>query len=640
MRLVSATVQGFKRFAEPTTLKVDGHITALVGPNEVGKTSLLAALAHTNDTEPFTASELSRGLDVDEISAPVQLRFLLESDDLAALGGIAGASEVRWYTFSKASDGSRGFTLEPPVRRETSSRALLARDLRRAAAHRTLQTLLDEPETEFGRAGMLTLADSLEAAVDEDLPDELLGSLQEWSEHLSGEIADSAPAYIRSLPQALQEQLAREREDRPTIAAGRILGERRPRFLLFGDDERSLDNTYELSELESPTRALQNLARLAELDLSELAAALRQERRGEVQGLRDRANRTLSGFFRENWRQTGLAVELSVSGTDLELYVREESGEYWQLAERSDGLRWFVALVAYLHSEGLDIAPILLVDEAEQHLHYDGQADLVRAFERQEAVADVIYTTHSAGCLPQDLGTGVRVIARRGEAGSEVRNSLWSDEALRDGAGFSSLLMQMGASTFAFTATRRAVMCEGVTEVALLPTLLRQAMDLQTLPFQLVPGLANVAGNSVVHLDMAAARVAFLVDSDAGGRAIVKKLRKAGVADERILRLGPPSSTRTLEDLVDPRVLQLAVNTELARRGIEKRVPVSPLRATPRFREVERWCRAQRPTVAVPGKLAVAQQLLALARQGETIVNPASMKEIAALFGRIMGLLG
>ncbi len=200
--------------------------------------------------------------------------------------------------------------------------------------------------------------------------------------------------------------------------------------------------------------------------------------------------------------------------------------------------------------------------------------------------------------------------------------------------------MQMGASTFAFAATRRAVISEGVTEVALLPTLLRQATGRQTLPFQLAPGLANVANNSVVHLDMAAARVAFLVDSDAGGRAIAKKLRRAGVADERILRLGPAASTRTLEDLLDPRMLQAAVNAEFARRGAQKQIPLSALRTTPRFREVERWCRAQRPTVPVPGKLVVAQQLLALARQGERIVNPGSVKEIHALFERITEILG
>lgn len=639
MRLVSATIHGYKRFAEPSTLRVDGNITALVGPNEVGKTSILRALAHTNNTEPFAASELSRGADIDENAPPVVLRFLLEAQDIEALSEIPGTAELRWYTLSKARDGATTFKLSPPVRRDVSGRVQLAKDLRRAAPHRALRELLDESDSDFGRAAMITLADALEAADQEDLPEDLLESLEQWATHLRGDIPENAPKYILAIPSALSERATSEREDRPTVAIGRVLQSRRPRFLLFGDAARSLENSYELSEIEEPSTALLNLAGLAELDLSELASALRDERRGEVHGLRDQANLRLREYFEEHWKQTGLAVELMVSGTDLELYVRETNGNYWQLDERSDGLRWFVALVAYLHSQSVEAPPILLVDEAEQHLHYDGQADLVRAFERQEAVADVIYTTHSAGCLPQDLGTGVRVIARREEAGSEIRNSLWSDDDLRDGAGFSNLLMQMGASTFAFAATRRAVICEGITEVALLPTLLRQATSADTLPFQFVPGLANVAGNSVVHLDMAAARVAFLVDSDAAGRAIAKKLRRASVPESRILRLGPPASTRTLEDLVAPTALRAAVNAELERSSISVQIPLTALRATPRSRAVSRWCHAQRPQLKAPGKLAIAQQLLTLARQGQLIVNPSSVSEITALNDRIMEIL-
>jgi predicted ATP-dependent endonuclease of OLD family len=54
--------------------------------------------------------------------------------------------------------------------------------------------------------------------------------------------------------------------------------------------------------------------------------------------------------------------------------------------------------------------PILLLDEIETHLHYDAQADLAQMLAKQEIVAKVIYTTHSMGCLPEDLGTGVRFI--------------------------------------------------------------------------------------------------------------------------------------------------------------------------------------------------------------------------------------
>ena len=635
MRLVTVTIHGFKRFAEPTTMRVDGDITALVGPNEAGKTSVLQALVHMNDREAFTASEMSRGIEASEHRHPVELRFLLEPDDIAALSEIPGTSDIRWYTISKAQDGSMSFKVTPTVRRDVSGRTHIARDLRRAAGHKLLQPVLHGADTELGRAELLVLADALEGVVAEDLPDELVESLGEWAAFLREEMPARTPQYIATLPDSLEQQASHEKEDRPNVAIGKILRARRPRFLLFGDEERSLENSYELADLEHPPAALVNLASLADLNLSELIAAVGEDRRGEVQGLRDHANRRLHDYFEAHWRQAGLAVELSVSGTELELYVREKNGVYWQLGERSEGLRWFVALVAYLHSESVDIPPILLIDEAEQHLHYDGQADLVRAFERQEAVADVVYTTHSAGCLPQDLGTGVRIVARRGEMGSEIRNSLWSADDLREGAGFSSLLMQMGASTFAFAATRRAVICEGITEVALLPTLLRQAIEAETLPFQLVPGLSNVASNSVVHLDMAAAQVVFLVDSDTAGRMIAKKLRKAGVVEERILRLGPQGSVCTLEDLVDPRLLKQAVDEDLARSGVRKRIPLSTVRGAPRYRAVERWCRAQRPKIEVPSKLAVAQQLLTLARQGETIVNRSSVTEVVNLYDRI-----
>ena len=131
-----------------------------------------------------------------------------------------GTSEVRWYTLFKAADGSTTSELAPPVRRETASRALLANDLRRAASHRALQALLDEPETDFGRAAMLTLADALDAAVQEDLPESVLESLEAWADHLSGEISDRAPLYISRLPETLEQHSACEREDRPTIAPG------------------------------------------------------------------------------------------------------------------------------------------------------------------------------------------------------------------------------------------------------------------------------------------------------------------------------------------------------------------------------------------------------------------------------------
>jgi hypothetical protein len=470
MRLVAVTIRGFKRFGHEVTLMVDGGVTALVGSNEAGKTSLLQALAHTNHSDPFTGSERTRGSNEDDPGC-IRLKFLIEAEDTAALEEIEGGERVRWYTVTKQVDGKITSVLDPPVKRDVSGRGRLAKDLRRAATHAVLQPLALDPESEFDQGGLLTLADTLESAKEEEPPDGLVDELNALATLLESEMPEKVPQYIAKLPVHIRKLTEREEQDRPSAAIRSSLRQRRPQFLIFGDGERTLENSYDLTQLADPRpAALSNLARLAGLDLDRLVSAVVDERLGEVEELIDRANRRLHTYFEMNWEQTNLAVAFKVSGTELLLFVREESGSYWQLAERSDGLRWFVALVAYLHTRSVEVPPVLLIDEAEQHLHYDGQADLVRAFERQEAVANVIYTTHSAGCLPQDLGTGVRVVARGRDGTSIIRNSLWSRDELREGAGFSALLMQMGASTFAFAATRRALICEGKTDVALLPT--------------------------------------------------------------------------------------------------------------------------------------------------------------------------
>src|SRR5690606_32745520 len=142
------------------------------------------------------------------------------------------------------------------------------------------------------------------------------------------------------------------------------------------------------------------------------------------------------------------------------------------IAERSDGFRAFVSLLAFTRRHSPSAAPILLLDEAEQHLHYDAQADLVAMFHKQDIAAKIVYTTHSAGCLPHDLGSGVRAIEPiRGADGedsgrSRVVNSFW-----QEGPGYTPLLLLMGARNLAFAPSRRSLLVfgEGGTELVLLP---------------------------------------------------------------------------------------------------------------------------------------------------------------------------
>jgi predicted ATP-dependent endonuclease of OLD family len=293
-------------------------------------------------------------------------------------------------------------------------------------------------------------------------------------------------------------------------------------------------------------------------------------------------------------------------------------------------MRAFIALMAYtaVRAPG-DQPPILVVDEAEMHLHYAAQAELVRVLGEQTAASQVIYTTHSAGCLPEDLGTGVRVVVPiEGSERSTVVNSFWEDEP-----GFTPLLRGMGmaASALAFTPARFVVFAEGPTELVLLPTLLREATDQQSLGFQIAPGLALVSRRTASGLELEAARVQYVVDSDHEGRKIKRVLRRGGVDEEDIheLRINGEDGF-TIEDFVEAEAYRLAVNEELRRsHGLAEAVKPSEVPHKGRVAAVKRWC--GKNGVQEPNKVAVARHIVEM-RGERPLVATAGREPLRACY--------
>ncbi len=317
----------------------------------------------------------------------------------------------------------------------------------------------------------------------------------------------------------------------------------------------------------------------------------------------------------------------------LHVHVSNDAGGYMRFTERSAGLRSFVALVAMASTARRAGKPILVVDEAEMHLHYDAQADLVAVFTRQDAASQVIYTTHSAGCLPEDLGTGVRIIEPvPGTNHSRIRNKFWTQEP-----GFSPLLLGMGASTLAFFPTRNGLVTEGPTELIMLPTLMREATGLDELRFQVAPGSSNAKPAQVAGLDLQAPRIAWLVDGDNGGRELTKKLKKNHIAKERIVPLGGATSGLVMEDLVHLEVYVDAVNEEMGRRGAHNAMPVDALSDKNRPASVDAWCESE--GVPTPDKMAVAHHVVEM-RETRSLVDADRVAVLVQTHREVLEALG
>ena len=227
--------------------------------------------------------------------------------------------------------------------------------------------------------------------------------------------------------------------------------------------------------------------------------------------------------------------------------------------ERSDGLRQFVALVALTAQENLNAPPVLLIDELETHLNYDAQADLIEVLASQGAVSQVLYTTHSSACLPEDLGRGVRVVEPLGEqTASTVRQNFWKDEH----PGMGALLMAMGAASLAYVPLRPAVIAEGGSDLVMLPSLICEAAERDHLGFPIVPGASSTPPERLAGLGLHGVRTAWVFDNDGSGRERQAELVDDGIPAERILLLGENDDLE-IEDLIDPSAYCAAVNGDL-----------------------------------------------------------------------------
>ena len=643
MRLIWVELQGYRRFEARSRMNVDSKLVAIVGPNEAGKSSFLKALQRLDDTEPFVGvggeQELTRGAQIPVEQNIVNAGFLLEDEDREAVADVPGGMDIRWLIVSKKPAGSPLYVrMVPSPVKSLALREEVLESLRNVidggllASREEAEEAEGAEEVDEKEGGELLLAvRSLAESLDEAdvMPTkEILAQITAVGKSLEDDLYDEDPDSLKTLPRKLFELAEEEGKPHPEAVARRILFQRRPHFLYFSEEARTLEDQYNLEEMDQEVPlAIENLTRLANLDLKEVLNLIKTGDHGALDTLQEQANSRLRQVFSESWSQSKVVVRIRIDGMQLRVLVGGEGAPYVSIAERSDGLRQFVALLSFIALEEESDAPILLIDELETHLHYDAQADLVQMLARQEIARKVIYTTHSLGCLPEDLGTGVRLINPNGPSTSIVNDWFWEG----GGSGFSPLLFGMGARTLSFVPIRYSLLTEGITDLLLFPSLLREATGLDALGFQVVPGLASASVDEVALLEHGAPRTAYLVDSDSAGKEILKKLKRAGINESRIFQLPQRGEdSLVVEDLLEPKIYFDAVSEELRRSFGPQPLPDLPNIGRPRA--VEAWCKDQ--NISPPSKRAIAYRVLEM-RAERSILGEEYVESLKSLYACI-----
>ena len=482
---------------------------------------------------------------------------------------------------------------------------------------------MDDDSVETAAQWASTVEGAL-ADPDENWPDdvaEVADNLIKWLEEVPPTSRSGKPRHAQAAD-ALRTVRDIATSKHPRDVGRERIRKRVPTFVLFEEEDRALATVHAINEeaqRENLQPSLRNLLKIADLDIHRLWGYIESNDDSNQESYIDEANENLEEFYRQAWNQANVAVRLKVDARRLEIRLKElgRKGAVTNIEERSDGLRTFIALSAFLAAQHLTVPPILLIDEAETHLHYDAQADLVGVLLKNVEATQVFYTTHSPGCLPTDLGTSIRLLSKNRDQhdASTLKADFWTNQE----PGFAPLLYAMGASAAAFSVCRRAVLSEGPADMVLLPTLIRLATGKPDLNYQIAPGLSNAHAYDM-KVEEVAAKVVYLADGDAGGDKHQSALLKAQVEKDRIFRLPKGQAT---EDLID-RDLYIEVVNDMLDGATVTAADLND--GQPIAKSLQDWGR--RNKVKVPGHVAVAYAVL---RREDIRLTPAAKTALIKL---------
>ena len=585
MKAIRFRVQNFRNIADSDWITLE-KVTAFVGRNESGKTSLLKALHKFNPATPepydaqrefprdrYTRDYVSNGSNGEdwpvcsvEFEIPEELRIeigeLLEEDGESP----DRVTATRYYDDSLKFEYSSTLE-EKPLAPKPVLNALeaFASSARRLAAS-------DPSQEEYTAAQRTELAnwatgwkDELKAIVDlrgdegANLLTKLRMDVDRWSNPQTADM-------VEALQQVVEPVL-------DVAKKGPVIGQINEKIkhnlpvLIYFENYGILDSAIWLPRFiedlnrdpnDSRVRTINAMFKHVGLDPKEITAlGDREVRRMQEQGYpptpeqiaadqqrKDRrsillssASIDISGKFSEWWSQRRHKIRYQADGDYFRIWITDDRRQdvEIELEARSKGFQWFFSfyLVFLVESEGGHKDTILLLDEPGLHLHPTAQQELIAFFEKLSETNQLAYTTHSPFLIDGEHLHRIRPVKEDDTGHSRITAETWPEDRetifpLQAAAGYAMIggLFQH----------RKNVLVEGITDFYYLQALSQQCAKSgrPSLPddiyIMFCGGTKNVGWIASLFLSEKV-RPLVLLDGDEAGRARRNALMKELYAD-------------------------------------------------------------------------------------------------------------
>jgi predicted ATP-dependent endonuclease of OLD family len=600
MRVASFQIKNYKVIGDTGRIKADNLVTALVGKNESGKSSVMKAMwksrnvadAKFDKLYDYPRDRYSRDRKLTQEVTIID--FGLTSEEVEALAEQfpehSLVEKPKHVIITTSYQGEDKVGHEITFDKEVNSGPLAAE----------ARSVIEAVATAIVKAGgedaaaVQTALTSARAEIDIDTPSWRVVSvkvLETFSDTVTTWVgADAARQTVAVAErERLQHLLTQVKQGDPTEKARTWAEQNLPIFIYFdnyGLLETRIHLPLYLQRKDAPDAKVRTQTALFEwsgIDPQEILDLGRPRQNGETdeevhrrhekrRALLDSSSFSLTGDWVQWWTEKRHKMHFDADGEDLVLRVSDQHNEFpLPFEERSHGLQWFFSfyLVFLVESRKAHRGAILLLDEPGLHLHPTLQTKLIELFERISAVNQLIYSTHLPFLVDGNHLERVRTVHL---AGAEPQKTIISND-VRPTGDRDTLFPLQAAVGYSIAQTlflgRRSVIVEGITDYWIMKALsdclsTREAgpalhPDTVLIPAGGTSRLMPLASIMLASAGIGERHLLVLLDSDKEGDQAAKRLKDVFSAESAVLMLGSVIGLAgaTIEDLL-PRSTYIA----------------------------------------------------------------------------------
>lgn len=343
-------------------------------------------------------------------------------------------------------------------------------------------------------------------------------------------------------------------------------------IIYFSSFDSILKDNISFTEVNNNLQA-KNLLKIAKVDINSLSKAFDEGNEQELEDLGTQCVDIVSKKFKTIFKQTDVDFKIKIrfgSGNkDLSFFTQDKTSgtRTISLSKRSDGFKWYLSLYLtlydYLDTANSNQKYIILLDEPNLYLHPGAQKNLLyNVFYKEFKDTQIIYTTHSPYMIDADNSYSIRIVEKNNQ--TMIYNSsteyAQNNKSIKDVDTTTPLLTALElniSNSLIFDENDILVTVEGIQDIYILKAMIKKTnMSDMYKNVKFIPGMsANKIPYLYSYLCGMGYNVYALFDNDKPGNDAILEIISGDMEDERKNKLlkydlvNPSEKKFLLEDL-------------------------------------------------------------------------------------------